>query len=147
MIARDLLLDASGDLDLTGGGALAFDLVAVAQEIEIRLRTDLGEYFLDTSRGLPFQRWIAGKWSPAVQKEAGLLVRAELLAVPGVASVEPPGVEVTFDATTKAVTFHAQVRTDLGELLEVATVVGGPSSGTSWDSGTTAWDGSTTIWD
>lgn len=147
MIARDLLLDASGDLDLTRGGSLVTDEEAIAQEIKVRLRTDQGEYFLDVTRGLPFQRWVSMGWSVAAQREAALLVRAELLEVPGVASVEPPGVSVSHDATTKVTTFEAQVRTDLGELLSVAELLGtAPPSGVSWDGGMAVWDGGATLW-
>ena len=147
MIARDIKLDANGDLDLTGGGSMVVDEDASAQESRVRRRTDLGEYFLDTTRGLPFQAWVSAGWSKAAQRAAALLVRSELLKVPGVASVEDPGVTVSHDATTKLTTFEATVRTDMGELLSLAEVNGAsPSVGTSWDGGATVWDGGATTW-
>ena len=123
MTVRDLRLDANDDLDLSGGGALVADEEAISQEIKVRLHTDQGEYFLDTTRGLPFQRWAAGKWSTAVQSEARVLLRTELLEVPGVASVDPPGVALTFDSATKRVTCAADLRNDLGELVAVQETV------------------------
>ena len=66
MTVRDLLLDSTGDLDLLGGGALASDEAAIAQEITVRLHTFSGEYFLDSTRGLP---WLA-PLSPLGPKKA-----------------------------------------------------------------------------
>jgi len=121
MTVRDLLLDSDGDLELVGGGALASDEAAIGQEIALRIHTFVGEYFLDSTRGLPWLAWHQRKWSPAVVQEARILIRSELLKVPGVASVEDPGVTISRSGT--AVTISAVVRTDTGELLPVQETV------------------------
>lgn len=122
MIYRDIKLDDTGDLDLDAGGALVADEEAIAQEIQVRLHTDQGEYFLDTSRGLPFKRWQQSSWRASTTAEAQVLIRSELLSVPGVASIAPPGVSVNFDQTTRRVTVAAQIYTDTGELIPVEEV-------------------------
>jgi hypothetical protein len=121
MTVRDLRLTADGDLYLIGGGGLVSDEEAIAQEITVRIHTFLGEYFLDSTRGLPWLAWHQRKWSDAVVREARVLIRAELLEVPGVASVQDPGVEITRSGT--AVTISATVVTDTGELLPVLETV------------------------
>lgn len=121
MTVRDLLLDSNGDLELVGGGALASDEAAIGQEISLRLHTFSGEYFLDSTRGLPWMAWHHRKWSAAVIQEARILIRSELLEVPGVASVEDPGVTITRAGTQ--LTISAVVRTDTGELLPVEETV------------------------
>jgi len=121
---RDILLDEDGDLDLTRGGSWAADEDAIAQEIRVRLRTFLGEYFLDTlGRGLPYERWATSKWSDETRTEAAILVRDELLAVKGVARISDDGVTVSFDSATRAVTVAADVYTDTDELIPVSEVV------------------------
>lgn len=119
-IRRDILLDADGDIDLSGGGSWVADEAAIAQEIRVRLRTFLGEYFLDTvTRGLPYERWVSGGWSSAVQKEAQVLVRSELLSVPGVTRILDPGVSIDWDSAARSVTVSASVAVDSGAILEV----------------------------
>lgn len=49
------LLTASGDLDQTSGGLVLIDgAQQVLQQIRSNLRTFLGEYFLDTTLGVPY---------------------------------------------------------------------------------------------
>jgi hypothetical protein len=117
MSVRDLKLDATGDLDITGGGALVADEEAIAQEIKVRVHTFSSEYFLDTTRGIPWLNWNDRKWSASAIREAQILLRAELLEVPGVKSVRAPGVVITKSGTS--VSISATVVTDLGELLPV----------------------------
>ncbi len=121
MTVRDLRLTSGGDLELLGGGGLVSDEEAIAQEITVRLHTFAGEYFLDSGRGLPWLAWHQAKWSAETVKQAKILIRAELLAVPGVASVQDPGVEITRTGT--AVTISATVATDTGELIPVRETV------------------------
>ena len=122
MTVRDIRLDPStGDLDLTGGGALVSDQDAIAQEIRVRLHTFAGEYFLDTTRGIPWLAWNDRKWSADAVKEAQILLRAELLEVPGIKSVQAPGVTITRSGTS--IIISAAVVIDTGELLPVQETV------------------------
>jgi hypothetical protein len=51
----DIKLNNDGDLDLTGNAlSLVLDYPAIAQHLRIRLRTFLGEWFLDTRVGMPY---------------------------------------------------------------------------------------------
>lgn len=79
----DVLLSSTGDLPthcyLTSGSAL------VRQRVEIRLRTMLGEWFLDQYVGLPWAEWFGSKGtSPAV---ISARVRTEVAETPGVQEV------------------------------------------------------------
>ena len=57
----------------------------VCQKVEARLRTVLGEWFLDQGVGLPWDDWFGSKTTdPAV---ISARVRAEVADTPGVASV------------------------------------------------------------
>lgn len=125
MTTRDLLLDAAGDLDLTTGDAqLVSDLVAIAQELRIRLRTFVGEYFLDTGRGLPWLSWSEGKMPEATLRQIEALARAEILKVPGVVRVEASKVAAVFDRATQAATLTVtEVLTDLGVLQTLSVTI------------------------
>jgi hypothetical protein len=113
------------DLQLTAGGDLliqANDLVlnsgqtALEQDLASRLRTVRGEWFLDTSVGLPYFEDVFVK-KPNLNAFRTEL-RAAIEATPGV--VEVTALDLKLDNSTRqlAITFNA--RTDLGELGVVA---------------------------
>jgi hypothetical protein len=55
----DILLDANGDLSVSAAGELSLTsgvAETAKQELWIELRTFLGEWFLDTTVGVPFYR-------------------------------------------------------------------------------------------
>jgi len=77
----DLYLDpATGDLPdvnrLIGGAT------EIRQRISLRLQRHLGEWFLDLTQGLPFERWAQQK--PVRVGEIVARIRSEIEAVPGV---------------------------------------------------------------
>jgi len=123
MAARDALLTALGDLDLTTSTARTVEgLEAIAQEIRVRLRTFLGEHFLDSTRGLPWEAWSTSKMDGSTLRQIEALTRSELLKVRGVTSVPRGSVSASYDRTTRKVTITAAgVETDAG-LLDVTEV-------------------------
>lgn len=51
----DLKLDLTGDIDITGNAVkLTVDKEAIAQHLQCRYRTFLGEWFLDVDEGVPY---------------------------------------------------------------------------------------------
>ena len=76
----DLALDASGALRLATGRE------AVAQHARQRLMTHEGEWFLDTTAGIPWFARIMGKAFNADAAEA--VVKTEVAGTPGVAGIE-----------------------------------------------------------
>lgn len=93
-------------------GDLAFDGVtvavvegkdAIAQEIQTRLRWWRGEWFLDTSAGVPYLESILTKGVAEATVRAILL--REILAVPGVLRV--PSLVVAIDRATRYATVAA----------------------------------------
>ena len=88
---RDLKLGADGDLVVADGDLqLTYEddgtSAALAQEATIRLRLFLGEWFLNEGLGLPYFEVVFVKNPNPSQIRA--LVRAELLRIKGMASVE-----------------------------------------------------------
>lgn len=76
---NDLFLDADGNL------AVARKAEAVAQHVRQRLMTFRGEWFLDTSAGVPWLDQILGKqYDPAL---AEAVVKAEILDTDGVTEI------------------------------------------------------------
>jgi hypothetical protein len=124
--AKDLLLSSTGDLDLTSGGAaFVAGLAAIGQAVRIRLRTFLGEYFLDVTRGLPLLEWGQTKTPASVLRQVELLTRAEILACEGVTQVDQEGVVATFDRAAQEITITVSgVQTDLGLLDAVQETIG-----------------------
>lgn len=123
MPGRDLALDANGDLDLTGGGYLVEGQAAIAQRLTIRLKTFLGEYFIDATRGLPWLEWSSTKLGAAELRQIKLAVLGTVQSETGVVSVDPALVVATYDRDTRAVTLSiGGVVTDLGPLDEPVVV-------------------------
>jgi len=115
---RDMLLDPdTGDLDLANGGTYTTGEVAIRQELVIRYRTFLGEYFLDDTRGVPWLTWATSKMPPATLRQVEALLLAETLATKGIVRVEPPGLSATFNVSTKTVTVVGTAVTDEDLLL------------------------------
>lgn len=78
----------------------------IAQQIKITLLMWQGEYFLDTTFGVPYLDDILIKNPARASLES--LLRARILAVPGVSRVVRLQLHIERDARTLAVTFDVQ---------------------------------------
>ncbi len=114
---RDIVLGADGDMDLTGGGYLTTGQEAIRQEARLRLRTGLGEYFLDLRRGMPWATWTSTKATGEVLRQVEAYARAQLLGVLGVKRVV--ACSAVWDNLGRRITLTASVVTDEDELLEL----------------------------
>lgn len=103
----DILLDASGDIDLSAGD---FQLVegdaAVAQHAEIRLSTLKGEWFEDTRIGVDYFDLIFVRPFNKTLVDAHL--KQALLTTPGVDSIV--AYASTLDTVTRQLTVTAQLK-------------------------------------
>lgn len=110
---RDLALDVNGDLDLvdgdfrmlTGGEAIASDLRA-------RLQTWAGEYFLDTSLGVP---WLSDVFGKAGAARAEQVLRRAIEETPGVREILR--FRLTVARTERTASLDFAVSTDFGEIV------------------------------
>lgn len=104
----DLKLTTAGDLDISSGDYELIDGInAIAQDVKIRLRFFLGEWFLDTRIGVPYFTKILGQ-KPRENVVRSIL-RQAILTTPGVLEVSsmsidfegaPRRLDVAFTATT-----------------------------------------------
>jgi hypothetical protein len=113
MVARNLKLDASNDLDLSSGNLqLVSDLEAIAQDVRCRLQFFRGEWFLAPNEGVPYFASVLGKG-----RDPNLLqsvLRAAALEAPGV--LEVTAMELDLNRATRRLSVEARFSTDLGEL-------------------------------
>lgn len=95
----DLRLSATHDLAVsrTGDLVLVDGLQRVQQQIKVTLLTFLGEWFLDTTFGIPYLESIMIKAPNRAEIEA--IIRTKVREVPGVVRV--PSVEVQIDAALR----------------------------------------------
>jgi hypothetical protein len=116
----NLKVSDSGELVLEAGSAALVSgrdadsaREAIAQAARCRLRTFLGEWFLDTSIGVAwFERVLGVK--PRGVTAARVLLRDELLKVPGITDVLE--VALSFDGGTRTLSGTFRAATELGEL-------------------------------
>lgn len=118
----DLRLNSSGDLDLTGD-ALALTPTfteAISQHIKIRLRFFLGEWFLNTSLGIPYFERIMVK-TPDLQAISAIFQEA-ITETAGIDSVLQ--FKLDLDTITRAltVTFTAKM-VGSDEILDFSNVI------------------------
>lgn len=113
-IAHDILLEKeTNDLQLSGGDlVLVADFGAIEQEIAIRLAFVFGEWFLDTTAGLPYFDNILVK-SPNLAAIRTIFMD-EILASAGVKGVL--SLSLDFDRQERSLTVTFSVNTDLGKL-------------------------------
>lgn len=102
----DLLLDKNHDLALSerGDAILVDGQRQIAQQIEITLLTFLGEWFLDTTFGIPYFESILVKAPNRAEIES--IIRAKIRDVPGVVNV--PIVDVQVDAQQRTAVIEAR---------------------------------------
>lgn len=112
---RDLRLDpTTGDLELVEGD---FELVAggesIASDLASRLQTFAGEWFLDTSIGLPYFTEIAGR---PTTRRLDELFREAINETPGVTEI----LELELQQTGRTLSLVFRVATDLGTLIDAS---------------------------
>jgi hypothetical protein len=115
-IGRDLELDVdTHDLVLTGGDLqIVQDLEAIRQEIDIRLRFFLAEWFLDITQGVPYLQNILVK-APNLAAIRGIFNEQILLGA-GIKSITK--LDLDYDQSDRTLTVTWSATTDLGELIE-----------------------------
>jgi hypothetical protein len=112
-LAIDINPDGLNDLLLMGGDlVLVADLAAIEQEILIRLQFIRGEWFLDTTAGLPYFDNILVK-APNLAAIRTIFVN-EILASAGIKSVL--SLELDFDRKARTLTVTFSANTDVGQL-------------------------------
>ncbi|MEJ8308613.1 hypothetical protein [Agrobacterium larrymoorei] len=93
---NDLFLNPDGSL------ALAVDALAVGQHARQRLQTHSGEWFLDTTCGVPWLDQVLGRsYNPALAES---LVRAEIMNTDGVTEIT--SCSVSFERNTRGVVIN-----------------------------------------
>ena len=113
----DLALDSTGDLDFTTNDLVVLSGVdAIRQELQIRYRYFLGEWFLNSEEGVPYFKHILKKNANDAQIRAVLLDVAK--TTPGV--VEVRSYAASLDGPTRVLTITLQlgVTTDEGLVYE-----------------------------
>lgn len=107
---NDLFLRPSGDL------AMVNDAEAVGQHVRQRLKTFEGEWFLDTTAGVPWLDQILGKnYDPAL---AEAVVKAEILDTDGVTEIT--SFSVSFDRATRGLIMRSiAVNTEFDQEAEI----------------------------
>lgn len=91
-------LDSAGDLVISGGTMILGDYVA--QRVATRLRTLLGEWFLDTTEGTPYLQRILV--SNVNLDNVRSIIRSRVLGTVGVQSIQ--AINLTFDAVRRKLT-------------------------------------------
>jgi len=112
---RDFLMDANGDLAAVGGDfATVAGAEAVPQGIKVRVRSFLGEIYLDEAQGIDYLGTVLEKGTdPLVARE---LVAEAIVDTPDVTSVV--GAEIVVDAARQA-TVNYQATTIYSEVPAV----------------------------
>lgn len=107
----DLKLDTNGDLDVTDNEmTLVTGYDAIAQHLKIRLKTFMGEWFLDTRIGIPyFQEFLIKNPNRLIMDTR---LREAILETPGIIALGQLNYE--FEPTTRAmdITFSATLTGD-----------------------------------
>lgn len=113
----DLELDGTGDLDLTTNDAVVLTgIEAIRQELQIRYRYFLGEWFLNREEGTPYFEHILKKNANDAQVRAVLLEVAK--TTPGVVEVRSYAASLDGPSRVLTVTLQLGVTTDEGLVYE-----------------------------
>lgn len=97
---HDILFNERGDLQLLDGAE------RIRQQIEVTLLTFLGEWFLDTSFGVPYLEQIMTK-NPLFS-QVQTIIRSRVIAVPGVTRVVSVALTLNRAARALGVTIAAE---------------------------------------
>lgn len=105
-------LDDAGDMVFGGGQAALYrdQPEAVAQAVKTRLAMRLGEWFLDTSAGTPWNTKILGKFTAATRDST---IRSRILGTTGVTAID--AYSSTFDPDRRAFAAAATISTRYGQ--------------------------------
>lgn len=116
----DLLLDSSGDLDLsTNDLQLVEGLAAIGQELQIRYRFFIGEWFLNTEEGTPYHPHILKK-NPNEAKVRAILTEVAR-TTPGV--VEIRNLSLSYDNLERELSVTIEVGAEVNGVLTYATFI------------------------
>lgn len=110
-----LALNASNDLELdelTGMIKMVSDGDEVCQQVRTRLLFYLGEWFLDTSVGIPYFQEVFTK--PAIISLVESRLKDEIISTPGVLSLDT--FATNFNSTTRALTVSFSATTIYGSV-------------------------------
>ncbi len=112
-------LDADGDYVFGGQQADFYrdSPEAVAQAVLTRLRLLRGEWFLDTTEGMPWLTEVLGKYTTSTADAA---IRQRILTTPGV--TELTAYSSTYDAETRTLSVSATINTIYGTTTVQATL-------------------------
>lgn len=115
------------DIAVSGGDmSVAQNSDAIQQDLQQALQLWFGEWFLDTTKGLPFKQSILVK-NPNLDDVQALIMNAAL-AVPGVAQLT--GFSFNYDSTGRALSVFIEVEDTNGQTLTVSPSIGLPTNGT-----------------
>ena len=111
----DLALDSDGDLLIDDDSFILVDEDdAIVQQLTIRFKFFLGEWFLDTRLGVPYFPEVLVK-NPDLSRVRGIFQQV-ILTTPGIASVD--SLELLLDNATRVLSVSFRARKTDGEILE-----------------------------
>lgn len=118
----DLKLGVDGDLEIKNSDLqLTTSDDAVRQHLQQRLRTFLGEWFLDLDVGVPYFQDILVK-NPNINQIDGIL-KTKILTMPGV--VELLSFTMDFDQSARSLSIEAEYTSFSGEINFFTETFGG----------------------
>jgi hypothetical protein len=116
---NDLLI-TSGDLSIVTGSD------AIAQDLQQTLQVWLGEWFLDTTQGIPFKQQILVK-NPVIDLVQADIINAAL-NVPGVTGVT--GLELDYNVNNRTLSMSLSATDSNGQTIEAQVSVSLPTNET-----------------
>ncbi|MDE2403041.1 MAG: hypothetical protein KGL90_15400 [Burkholderiales bacterium] len=103
-------LDAAGDYTLGSGQDFHVDTPqAVAQAVQTRLNLALGEWFIDTTDGMPWSTEVLGKYTANTRDS---VIKDRILGTPGVVSIDDYSSQ--FDGSKRRLSVAASITTAYG---------------------------------
>lgn len=113
----DFLLDSTGDLDFSTNDLVIVEgIEAIRQELQIRYRFFLGEWFLNEAEGTPYFENVLKKNASDAQVQAVLTEVAR--TTPGVVEVRSYAADLDTENRRLTVTLQLGVTTDEGLVYE-----------------------------
>lgn len=109
----DILLGTDNDIELVDGDLhLTLDDEAIAQHLKQRLKTFLGEWFLDNRVGIPYYQHILVKNPNPLVLDS--IFKSVILNTPGVEELTE--FDIDLEPATRVMTLIFRVRTITGEI-------------------------------